>query len=251
MHGTTRTITMSDGAEIHVEERGTGAPLLLLHGLMGTGRDFEHALDLDALASRYRLILPDARGHGRSTNPGVFTFARCGLDVLDLLDASSLPDVRAIGFSLGAKTLLHVATREPARVREMILVSVAPRFPESTRGAMRAAAARRVTDEEMALLRALHVHGDERIHALLRLPESFAADERDMSFDAERLGRITARTLVVAGANDELYPLELAEEVHRGIPGSDLWVVPDGTHTAIFGTARAEFERRALAFLSA
>jgi pimeloyl-ACP methyl ester carboxylesterase len=181
----------------------------------------------------------------------VFTFARCGQDVLELLDALSLPEVRAIGFSLGAKTLLHVATREPARVREMILVSVAPRFPEVTRRTLRAAAGRRVSDEEMALLRARHVHGDEQIGALLRLPAGFASNETDMSFDEERLARITARSLVVASARDELYPLELAYEVHRGIRGSDLWIIPDGTHTAVFGPARAEFERRALRFLSA
>jgi pimeloyl-ACP methyl ester carboxylesterase len=250
MHMATRKITTTDGASIHVEERGEGPPLLLLHGLTGTGQDFEHALDLAALSRAYRLLLPDARGHGRSTNPGAFTFARCALDVVELLDALELESVRALGFSLGAKTLLHVATLEPARVSSMILVSVAPRFPESTRAIFRAAAARDVPDEEWTLLRARHVRGDDQIRALLRLPADFAANPLDMSFTAERLAGITAHTLVVAGERDELYPLELAEEVHRGIRGSLLWVIPGGTHTAIFGPARAELERRVIAFFA-
>src|SRR5262245_53549936 len=123
------TVRASDGAELHFEELGSGEPLLLLHGLTGSGADWTHVFDLPALAESYRVIMPDARGHGRSTDPkGAFTFRRCALDVIDLLDHLDLPRVRAIGMSLGAKTLLHVATRAPDRVSAMVLVSATPRF---------------------------------------------------------------------------------------------------------------------------
>ncbi len=70
------TIEVS-GADLYVEERGTGEPLVLLHGMTGTSGDWRHVFDLDALAQRLRVIAPDARGHGRSTNPsGERTFAR-------------------------------------------------------------------------------------------------------------------------------------------------------------------------------
>ncbi len=112
-----RTITI-EGSELYVEERGAGEPLLLLHGLTGTGADWRHVFDLDVLAGAYRVILPDARGHGRSTNPtGAFTFRQCAGDVIALLDALGIERARAIGVSLGAKTLLHLATAQPARVR--------------------------------------------------------------------------------------------------------------------------------------
>jgi pimeloyl-ACP methyl ester carboxylesterase len=63
---TSRVVTV-ESAELHVEERGEGDPLLLLHGMMGTGADWKHAFDMEALASEFRVIAPDARGHGRST----------------------------------------------------------------------------------------------------------------------------------------------------------------------------------------
>src|SRR5687767_3948335 len=94
-----------DGAEIHFTERGTGEPLLLLHGLTGTGGDWRHVFDLDALAETHRVIAPDARGHGTSTNPsGEFTFRRCALDVIALMDHLQVPSARIVAMSLGAKT---------------------------------------------------------------------------------------------------------------------------------------------------
>jgi pimeloyl-ACP methyl ester carboxylesterase len=246
-----RTITIA-GTDIYFEERGGGPPLLLLHGLTGTCANWEHVFDLEALAASYRVILPDARGHGRSKNEGAgFTFPRCALDVLALLDHLALERVYAVGASLGAKTLLHVATLAPSRIERMILVSATPRFPETTRALFRAAASAPHSPQEWKEMRAQHAHGDEQIAALWKLPAAFAADETDMTFTPERLAAITAPTLIVAGDRDPLYPVELAVELYRGIPGSCLWVVPNGGHGPIYGDQRAEFVARARTFLGA
>lgn len=126
-----RTINVN-GADLYVEERGTGEPLALLHGMSGTSGDWRHVFDLDRLAQSFRVIALDARGHGRSTNPSdEFTFGGCARDVLAILDALGIEQAKAIGVSLGAKTLLHVATQAPARLTAMILVSAAPRFPRA------------------------------------------------------------------------------------------------------------------------
>jgi len=245
-----RIITVED-TELYLEESGNGPPLLLMHGLTGTSGDWQHVFDRSSLAASYRLIAPDARGHGRSTNPsGVFTFRRCALDVLALLDDLGIPCVRAVGMSLGAKTLLHVATLAPSRVERMILVSATPRFPEGTRALFRAAAAATHSPEEWAAMRAQHVHGDPQIAALWKLPAAFAADVTDMTFTPQRLSAITAKTLIVAGDRDPLYPVELAVELYRGIAGAFLCVVPNGGHGPIFNEQREEFVRRALPFLS-
>ena len=246
-----RTIAI-DGDDIYFEEWGSGSPLLLLHGLTGSCRDWQHVFDLAPLGSSYRVIAPDARGHGRSTNwSGAFTFQRCALDVLALLDHLAIDRVRAVGMSLGAKTLLHVATQGPSRIDRMIVVSATPRFPESTRALFRAAASAPHSPEEWAEMRAKHVRGDEQIAALWQLPAAFAADATDMTFTADRLAAITAPTLVVAGDRDPLYPVELAVELYRGMPHASLWVVPNGGHAPIFNEQREEFVRRALPFLSA
>ena len=245
-----RTVTI-EGTELYVEERGTGEPLLLLHGLMGTGSDWRHVFDLDALARTHRVIMPDARGHGRSSNPtGAFSFRRCAGDVLALLDALGIERARAIGTSLGAKTLLHVATEQPARVSAMVLVSGAPRFPEPTRALFRAAAAAQHTPDAWAAMRAMHVHGDDQIASLWQLPRGFADDATDMAFTPDRLAIIEGRTLVVSGDRDPLYPVELAVELYRAIPLASLWVVPGGGHSPIFLAEREAFIRVARPFLT-
>jgi pimeloyl-ACP methyl ester carboxylesterase len=244
------TTTTIDGCELYFEDSGSGEALLLLHGGLGTGRDFRHVFELDALATRYRVIAPDARGHGRSTNPsGAFTFRRCALDVLALLDHLGIEAVHAVGLSLGAKTLLHLATLAPTRVSRMVLVSGTPRFPQATREAMRAFSAAERTSIEWEFMRTQHVHGDEQIAALWRLGAGFARDTTDMTFTPERLATITAKTLIVSGDRDPLYSVELAVELYRGIKGSELYVVPNGGHGPIFLSEREAFVKRAMAFL--
>lgn len=246
----TKSTKASDGTTLVWEERGDGKPLLLLHGLTGTCGDWGHAFDLDRLATSYRVIAPDARGHGRSDNPtGEFTFRRCALDVIEIMDHTGLARVEAVGVSLGAKTLLHVVTEAPNRIETMVLVSPTPRFPEATRTLFRGWAAAEHSPEEWKAMRAQHVHGDAQIAALWQLPARFADDPSDMSFTQDRLRTISARTLIVAGDRDPLYPVELAVELYRAIPRAALCVVPGGGHGPIFGDEREAFERRALSFL--
>jgi pimeloyl-ACP methyl ester carboxylesterase len=70
----------------------------------------------------------------------------------------------------------------------------------------------------------------------------------DMNFTPPSLGRITARTLVVYGDRDPLYPVEMALAMYRAIPRSALWVEPNGGHGPIFADP-AHFAQKALAFL--
>jgi pimeloyl-ACP methyl ester carboxylesterase len=242
-----------NGFTMFYEVRGDGRPLLLLHGGMGIGADWRHVFPTDPPG--HQVLVPDLRGHGQSTTPpGIFSFRDCARDVLSLLDHLALPRVRAIGLSLGAKTLLHVATAQPDRVEAMVLVSATPYFPDTLR-----AAAARFTPEafaelpaaELAALRARHVNGDGQIRALYDMTRSFATSEGDMAFTPALLSRIAARTLVVHGDRDPLYPVELALELYRGIPRASLWVVPNGGHGPIFGAPAPAFSTAALAFLEA
>lgn len=241
-----------NGCQMHVEDRGEGEPLLLLHGGMGIAADWR--LVFPSGPEGYRVIAPDLRGHGRSTNPeGQWTFRQCAADVLALLDRLGLARVKAIGLSLGAKTLLHVATAQPDRVDAMVLVSATPYFPPP----LRAAAARftrdaydRLSEEEKSALRGRHVHGDEQIRLLYDMTRSFATSYDDLAFTPPQLGTITARTLIVHGDRDPFYPIEMAVELFCGIPGSALWVVPYGPHGPVFGPLAPAFAAQALAHLA-
>src|SRR5713226_7411724 len=123
----TGRIAAVNDIEMYYEIRGEGEPLVLLHGGGGAGVNWQ--LIFKEPPDGYRLIIPDLRGHGRSTNPSEeFTFRQCALDVFALLDHLGIHRFNAIGLSLGAKTLLHVATQQPDRVVAMVLVSATPYF---------------------------------------------------------------------------------------------------------------------------
>ncbi|HVY39546.1 MAG TPA: alpha/beta hydrolase [Polyangia bacterium] len=245
------TVSMN-GVELAYRVQGQGEPLLLLHGFFGSSADWVHLFDLDELARQYRLIMPDARGHGRSTNPtGAFTHGLCAADVRGLLDHLGLDRVKAVGLSLGGGTLFHLATQDPERIEAMVLVGAPSYFPAQARAIM-AAVSERDEDHpetEWRELRARHVQGDEQIRALWRIGRGFATTYDDMAFTPPLLATVRARTLIVTGDRDALYPLEMFVEQYRAIPGAALMVIPDGGHHAVFGAARPDFVRAALAFL--
>jgi pimeloyl-ACP methyl ester carboxylesterase len=238
------------GIELSYETRGTGEPCVLLHGFTGCGRDWRHAFDLDALSRRYELLIPDLRGHGGSTNPArSITHRECAEDVRALLDHLGIARCKAVGMSLGGNTLLHLATLDPLRIEAMVLVSATTHFPEGARAIMRMAAAATHDAAEWERMRASHVRGDDQIQALFDQYGVFAMDRTDIAFDASTLGTICARTLVVHGDRDPLYPIEIATELHRSIPNAQLFVVPNEGHGPIFGPRREAFERACLRFL--
>ena len=140
--------------------------------------------------------------------------------------------------SMGAKTLLHVATMQPDRIAAMVLVSATPYFPQPLRTAaaqFTREAFERLSDADRNMLRSRHVHGDEQILQLYDMTRSFAINYDDMAFTPTLLGTITARTLIVHGDRDPLYPVEMAIELFRGIPQSALWILPNGAHGPVFG----------------
>ena len=202
-------------------------------------------------SASYRVIAPDLRGHGRSTNPsGMFQFADVSRDMFALLDHLGIDRVKAIGLSAGANTLLHMATQQPSRVAAMIHVSGTPCFPDQARAIMKTMTEGTRTEAEWTEMRGRHHHGDDQIRALWRHAREFADDRDDMNFTASSLSTITATTLIVHGDRDPLYPVEQAVELLRGIPSASLWVVPNGGHGPIFGEQAAAFAAAALAFLA-
>jgi pimeloyl-ACP methyl ester carboxylesterase len=248
---TGRTMNVN-GIEMYFELYGEGEPLVLLHGFTGCGGDWKHVFDLEGLARRYRLIVPDARGHGRSTNPdGTFTHRACANDLGALLDGLGVGRIRAIGMSLGGNTLLHLATRAPARIDAMVLVSATMYYPAPARVIMRQAAPENQPPEQWQSMRERHRHGDQQIRALWRHACGFADSyDDDMCFTPPHLATIAARTLIVYGDRDPLYPVEMGVEMYRAIPHAALRVVAGGGHGPIFaGRERTEFVAAALAFL--
>ena len=245
--GSGRTASVN-GIEMYYEERGAGEPLVLLHGFGGCGLHWQPFAA--RLAEHFRLIVPDLRGHGRSTNPaGVFTHRQAAEDVFALLDHLKIARFRAMGISTGGMTLLHMATRQPARVEAMVLIGATHYFPEQARAIMRRGAERGPAPEELQYLRQCASRGDAQVRDLSKQFGGFKDSYDDMNFTSPYLGTIRARTLIVHGDRDEFFPVSIPVEMYQAIPGSALWIVPQGDHVPIYGARAREFQEVAVAFL--
>ncbi|MGH7747469.1 MAG: alpha/beta fold hydrolase, partial [Candidatus Dormibacteria bacterium] len=78
-----------DGIRLNVLDEGSGHPVLFLHGLGGSWRDWEP--QLDSFSKRHRVIVPEHRGHGRSDRPlGEYSIARFAADIHTLCDVLSI-----------------------------------------------------------------------------------------------------------------------------------------------------------------
>ncbi len=235
------------GMDMHYRVLGSGEPLVLLHGFGGCGDDWQPVVDV--FAKQYQVIIPDLRGHGWSTNPAkTFTHRQSAADVFALLDQLEIQHVKAMGISSGGMTLLHMATRQPGRVDAMVLIGATPYFTEQARTIM-AGSGQQMPPEVLAMYRRCAKQGEDQMHELIREFTAFKDSYDDMNFTPPLLSTIKARTLIVQGDRDVFFPVALPVEMYRAIPGSALWIVPQGGHVPIFGPRLDEFESIAAEFL--
>ncbi|MGO4885656.1 MAG: alpha/beta fold hydrolase [Bryobacteraceae bacterium] len=236
-----------NGVDQYYEVYGSGEPLVLLHGFGGSSLDW--ATLAAEWAADFQVIVPDLRGHGRSTNPAErFRHEDAAGDLLALLDRLQAPAFKAVGVSGGGNVLLHAATRDPRRVTAMVLVSATTHFPDQARPIMRSYSMDLLPEEEKEKMRRRHPDGPAQIERLFAQARAFADSYDDLHFTAADLARITARTLIIQGDCDLFYPLSISQEMAAAIPHAELWVVAGGGHGPIGGERWPEFVARAGAF---
>lgn len=217
-----------NGMDLYYEIYGEGEPILILHGFSGSGAGLADLFK--DLAKTHQLIIPDLRGHGRSTNPSKeYTFHQSALDIFALLDHLKINECFGVGFSGGGLTLLHMAFQQPDKIKWMALISAAPYFPQSTRNLMKQVTVESHTKEEWEAMQKIHIYGDEQIKMIWQQANAFC-DSQDMNFTAEKLAKITTKTFIIQGDRDPIYPLELTIEMFKGISNACLWIIPNGGH---------------------
>jgi len=123
--------TSVNGVELYYETHGDGPPVLLIHGLGSSTRDWEP--QVAALATRFRVITFDVRGHGRSEKPrqrySVKLFAD---DTAALIRALDVGPVHVIGISMGGMIAFQLAVDAPELVRSLVIVNSGPAMPIKT-----------------------------------------------------------------------------------------------------------------------
>ncbi|MBA1146795.1 alpha/beta fold hydrolase [Ectothiorhodospiraceae bacterium WFHF3C12] len=110
--------------ELEYQTRGDGEPLILLHGLYGSGQNWgRHAR---RLAERYRVVTPDLRNHGGSPHVSEMTYRAMAADVLALMDRLEIDRATLVGHSMGGKAAMATALEAPERVRRFCAADIAP-----------------------------------------------------------------------------------------------------------------------------
>jgi len=122
-----------NGQRFHYTEWGapTAPPLVMLHGVTGHARTWDEEAAL--LASRYRVLALDQRGHGDSDpSPDAdYTVATLAADVAAFADALGLARVSLVGLSMGGRVAIGFAGQAPRRVDRLVIVDIGPEISEA------------------------------------------------------------------------------------------------------------------------
>jgi 3-oxoadipate enol-lactonase len=239
------------GNTIHLRLAGAddAPPLVLLHGLYG---DSSTMAPLAArLAERFRVIVPDALGHGRSARPAGFTLADQGRMIDGLIAGLDYDAAAVVGVSMGSYLAAEAAILAPERVSRLVLVVSKAHGTTSSSAAyakrmgfdLASAAPEEIAQLLAGALWSRDTAPERRDEILARLaaipdqPDPLTADEQAAverslaGFDLRPdLGRITAPTLVVSGLDDGLNPPDAGREVADGIRGSRFEVYAHSGH---------------------
>lgn len=236
-----------NGTRIYYEDRGEGEPLFLLHGFFGTTSRWDPYVD--NLATQYRVIAWDMRGHGRSSMPNSSDSFHedVARDLLGLMDQLHITRAKALGASTGAVALLHAATLEPDRFEAVALVGAFIYRDLKAREHQKRAS---FLDEPEVAQQLRQSHGEDTLQQLARQFRRFATLYGDPAFTPDILATISARTLIIEGDNDPYASVSQAVEMFNAIPHSHLWIVPNGGHLPhLIPSNRDDFLRRVTEFL--
>jgi 4,5:9,10-diseco-3-hydroxy-5,9,17-trioxoandrosta-1(10),2-diene-4-oate hydrolase len=272
-----RTVRVGE-RDIYVVELGEGPPLVMLHGGgPGASGTSNFSRNIPALARRFRLIVPDLPGYGRSTKglDRKDAFGDLAQSILGLLDALNVGRAHLLGNSLGGACALRLALEAPARVDRLVLLG--PGGIDTTQ--------RPPTEGLLHLLDYYSGEGPtrEKFEQFLRkdlvfdgaaLPDDLIETRYAASLDPQvvanpplvrpkdlpdprvldltldpRLGALEAPTLVLWGDEDRVNPPSGGPSLQSRMPNCDLYLFSRTGHWVQWERA-AEFNAATIAHLS-
>jgi 3-oxoadipate enol-lactonase len=238
----------ANGVEIYCEQIGHGPDVLLIGGLGDTIESWQ--FQLDGLADRYRMTAFDNRGAGRTPMPeGPATVDSMADDAAGLLRALDIPYAHVAGFSGGSIIAQELALRHPDLVRSLVLQSTwaAPdpylrKWGEFVHWLVEVAPSEQAFLEGFFLdIYTARAHNDGMVDQIteevLAFPHKQSTENLQAALDAfldhdttDRLARIAAPTLVLAGGLDPTSRPQLSRAVADLIPGARFEVLEEESH---------------------
>jgi 3-oxoadipate enol-lactonase len=232
-----------NGASLAVDIRGTGQPIIFLHGLGSTHTVWEP--QSRALSASYQVIRYDLRGARRSPLTGTLSIEGWVSDLVALMDAQKLRKARFVGHSLGTLILQHFACQFPEKVTSLALIGVNRAPTEQRRQAVRERVAK-VRAEGITAIADAVVRGGLSPHTYEHRPEIVgfvrelllgqsrdgyaACCEAMAAANAADIAKIECPVLVLSGSDDAVSPPANGEGFARELRNAEFVLVDQCGH---------------------
>ncbi|MEW6717216.1 MAG: alpha/beta hydrolase [Chloroflexota bacterium] len=233
-----------EGINIYYEVHGQGQPLLLIHGLGSSCRDWE--FQVGRFSPHYKVVTFDVRGHGKTDKPpGPYSLPQFARDTAALIGALQLAPAHVVGISMGGMIGFQLAVDSPQLIRSLVVVNATPEF-RPQRWVERIAIQQRLLIIRLLGMRKMAGVLSKRLfpkpeqEELRRvLIERWSENDKRAYLDsmkaligwsvADRIHQIEIPTLIVTGDNDYA-PVSVKERYLARMPNAELVVIPDSTH---------------------
>lgn len=233
-----------DGVRLYYDETGAGAPLLFVHGLGSSGRDW--AEQVGYFADDYRVLRIDLRGHGRSErSEGPYHMAQFARDVAVFLRKVNAVPAHVVGLSMGGMVTLQLGADAPELARSLVVVNSAADAELQTWGDVWFYFSRRTAVQVLGMRRVGELLADrlfvkpEQEDLRREFVRRWSQNDKQAylwSIDAimgwsvwDRLPTISASTMLVA-SDEDYTPVSEKERMADAMPRAELAVVEDARH---------------------
>lgn len=231
-----------NGKNLYYEVYGEGPPLIMLHGYSLSSKSWRpYVSDFE---NEYTLYLVDLTGHGKSEPfKEDLSIGSVGEDVNALILHLGLERIKAVGFSFGGDVLYQLSLINPDLIESMITIGAVGTwtvedFPQYHEG---------FTIEkkgDFPWLETSH-ESDAQIKGIMDQFKNYI-----VSISNEELRQIQAEVMIVMGDDDEGMDFDEVARAKKNLPNSDVWILPDVSHSAHEGEYKDEFVAKAKRFLS-
>ena len=248
--------------EIYYEITGEGEPLLLVHGLGSSTRDWEEQVPI--FSQKYQVITVDIRGHGETDKPkGPYSIQDFAKDIAELLMSLGFSSVNILGISLGGLIAIQLTIDYPELIKTLVIVNAVP----SSRDLL---SLEKIVNDRIMLIKARGMRGmGEALAPVLfikpeheelrkKFVERWAENNPEAYISAlksivgwnvtDHLHTIKCPTLVLTSDEDYI-PVSVKEELVKQIQNSELVIINDARHTLPMERPK-EFNAAVIEFLS-
>ncbi|NOZ19463.1 MAG: alpha/beta hydrolase [Planctomycetes bacterium] len=257
-----------NGVRLYYEIHGKGNPLILVAGLASDSQSWQPVVE--DLARHYRLILPDNRGVGRTTPANADTsICQMADDCIALIQHLDLSCVHMLGHSMGGLVAQDCAVRYPKSIGKLILAGTSASCSKRNKALLTDWAAMLESGMNPALwfrnifywiFSPRFFEDDEAVREALRFAVEYPYPQTEVAFRkqveaiarfncVEALPTISAKTLVLCGKEDLLFPPGECATLSQAIPNAKFHVIDNAAHS-IHMENPAAFTDRVLHFLA-